>query len=122
VLHRPRALASALSGSLATYFGTIGVSYDTISTIVKLAVRVITGMQIRASRAALRWSAEVLAARAKVGVQTIKRLEATDGVPLGRSKTLQEVQLALERAGIEFVGTPLDRPGIRFSNLSTSED
>ena len=122
MLHRPRALASALSGSLATYFGTIGVSYDTISTIVKLAVRVITGLQIRASRAALRWSAEVLAARAKVGVQTIKRLEATDGVPPGRSKTLQEVQLALERAGIEFVGTPLERPGIRFSNLSTSED
>ena len=27
------------------------------------------------------------------------------------------VQLALERAGIEFVGTPLDRPGIRCSNL-----
>ena len=72
----------------------------------------ITGMQIRASRAALRWSAEVLAARAGVGVQTIKRLEAADR---GRATTLQDVQQALEVAGIEFIGTPTDRPGIRLS-------
>jgi ribosome-binding protein aMBF1 (putative translation factor) len=82
---------------------------------------VITGMQIRASRAALRWSAEDLAARARVGVQTIKRLEAADGVPSGRSTTLQEVQSALEFAGIEFIGTPSDRPGIRLSLTSTSD-
>jgi len=86
---------------------------------VKVA-EVITGMQIRASRAALRWSAEDLAARARVGVQTIKRLEAADGVPSGRSTTLQEVQAALESAGIEFTGTPTDRPGIRLSLASTS--
>jgi transcriptional regulator with XRE-family HTH domain len=85
---------------------------------------VITGMQIRASRAALRWSAEVLAARAGVGVQTVKRLEAAEGVPSGRATTLQDVQSALEAAGIEFVGTPTDRPGIRVSGTSTapSED
>ena len=122
MLRGPRALAPARSGLVAIDLGMLCADYDEIGTIVKVAVRVITGMQIRASRAALRWSAEVLAARAKVGVQTIKRLEGTDGVPPGRSKTLQEVQLALERAGIEFTGTPLDRPGIRFSNLSTSED
>jgi DNA-binding transcriptional regulator YiaG len=76
----------------------------------------ITGVQIRASRAALRWSAEVLAARAGVGVQTIKRLEAADGVPSGRATTVQDVQSALEAAGIEFVRTPNDRPGIRLQN------
>ena len=37
---------------------------------------VITGAQIRASRAALRWTADVLASHARVGVQTIKRLGA----------------------------------------------
>jgi DNA-binding transcriptional regulator YiaG len=74
----------------------------------------ITGMQIRASRAALRWSADVLAARAGVGVQTVKRLEAADGVPSGRATTLQNVQSALEAAGVEFIGTPTDRPGIRI--------
>ena len=74
----------------------------------------ITGMQIRASRAILRWSAEVLAVRAGVGVQTIKRLEGADGVPSGRSSTLREVESALEAAGIEFIGSPNDRPGVRF--------
>jgi transcriptional regulator with XRE-family HTH domain len=78
----------------------------------------ITGVQIRASRAALRWSAETLAERAGVGVQTIKRLEAADGVPSGRSKTLSEVQTALEAAGVEFIGSPNDRPGIRVSTPS----
>jgi transcriptional regulator with XRE-family HTH domain len=80
---------------------------------------VITGMQIRASRAALRWSADVLATRAGVGVQTIKRLEAADGVPSGRATTLQDVQSALEAAGIEFIGTPTDRPGVRVSATLT---
>jgi transcriptional regulator with XRE-family HTH domain len=82
---------------------------------------VITGMQIRASRAALRWSADVLAAHAGVGVQTIKRLEAADGVPSGRATTLQDVQSALEAAGIEFIGTPTDRPGIRVSAMLTND-
>jgi DNA-binding transcriptional regulator YiaG len=98
--------------------GHNSTSYDTIDTIVK-RLAVITGMQIRASRAALRWSAEVLAARAGVGVQTIKRLEAVDGVPPGRATTLQDVQSALEAAGIEFIGTPTDRPGIRVSATLT---
>jgi hypothetical protein len=84
-------------------------------TILLKGLAVITGMQIRASRAALRWSAEVLATRAGVGVQTIKRLEAGNGVPPGRATTLQDVQSALEAAGIEFIGTPTDRPGIRLS-------
>jgi DNA-binding transcriptional regulator YiaG len=90
-------------------------------TIVKVA-SVITGGQIRASRAALRWTAEILAARARVGVQTIKRLEAADGVPSGRSTTLLEVQSALEAAGIEFIGSPMDGPGIRIRTPSTHSE
>jgi ribosome-binding protein aMBF1 (putative translation factor) len=74
----------------------------------------ITGSQIRASRATLRWSAETLSAKARVGIQTIKRFEAVDGVPPSRSETLLQVKTALESAGIEFIGTPTDRPGIRF--------
>jgi transcriptional regulator with XRE-family HTH domain len=73
----------------------------------------ITGAQIRAARAALRWSAEVLASRAGLGIQTIKRLEQFDGVPPSRSSTLIDIQAALEAAGIEFIGTPDDGPGIR---------
>ena len=41
------------------------------------------------------------------------RLEELDGVPPVRVATLSEVQKALETAGIEFIGTPEDGPGIR---------
>jgi hypothetical protein len=41
-------------------------------------------------------------------------LEAADGVPSGRSTTLLGVQTALEAAGIEFIGSPMDGPGIRI--------
>ncbi len=76
----------------------------------------ITGTQIRAARAALRWSAETLSKKAKVGIQTIKRFEAADNVPPSRSSTLLDVQAALETAGIEFIGSPTERPGIRFDS------
>jgi DNA-binding transcriptional regulator YiaG len=82
----------------------------------------ITGAQIRASRAVLRWTADILASHAGVGVQTIKRLEASDGVPSGRSTTLLDVQSALEAAGIEFIGSPMDRPGIRIRTVSISRE
>jgi hypothetical protein len=35
---------------------------------------------------------------------------------------LRDVQLALEAAGIEFIGTPSDGPGIRIRNLRTSDE
>jgi predicted transcriptional regulator len=75
----------------------------------------ITGSQIRSSRAALRITAAELAQMAGVGEQTIKRFEAVEGVPPSRSSTLGDVRRALEAAGIEFIGTPEDRPGIRIS-------
>jgi len=48
------------------------------------------------------------------------RIEATDGVPLGRVSTLLDVKAALETAGIEFVGSPDDRPGIRLGKKEAS--
>ena len=74
----------------------------------------ITGMQIRIARAALRWSVDHLAEKAGLGSRTIKRFEQVDTVPPGRSTNLRDVQNALEAAGIEFVGTPDDGPGIRL--------
>jgi transcriptional regulator with XRE-family HTH domain len=75
----------------------------------------ITGAQIRAARAALGWSAQILADRTGIGVRTIIRFEAVDDVPSSRSTTLRDVQTTLESAGIEFIGTPTDRPGIRLA-------
>jgi transcriptional regulator with XRE-family HTH domain len=78
----------------------------------------ITGVQIRAARNALRWTTEQLAREAGVTSRTIKRFEASDDVPPSRTETLLTVKVALEAAGIEFVGSPNDRPGIRVSTPS----
>ncbi len=74
----------------------------------------LTGAQIRSARAALKWSAQDLADKAGVAAKTIIRFEAADGIPPSRSATLLAVKAALEGAGIEFIGWPTDRPGIRF--------
>ncbi len=56
----------------------------------------------------------MLARKCSLGIQTVKRLEQHDGVPPSRSSTLMDIRAALEAAGIEFVGTPDDGPGIRL--------
>ena len=53
-----------------------------------------------------------LAKRARVGVGTIRRMEAFDG-PIGsRTDTLGNVMAALEKAGVEFLDN--DQPGVRL--------
>ena len=75
----------------------------------------ITGAQIRSARSALRWTTEQLAKKAGVTDRTIKRFEAVDGIPPSRSSTLLDVKAALEAAGVEFIGSSADRPGIRVA-------
>ena len=77
----------------------------------------ITGAQIRAARAALNWSASKLATVSGVSQPTIQRFEQSDGIPPSRSSTLIEIQKTLEGAGIEFIGTPDEGPGIRLRKL-----
>ena len=80
----------------------------------------IGGAQIRAARALLGWSAADLAERSGVTRFTIQRLEQHNGVPPSRSQTLEEIQRALESAGIEFIGTPDDKPGVRLLRSTKS--
>ena len=70
--------------------------------------------QVRAARALLRWSAQQLADASGVGVATIRRMEVVDGVPSGQIRSLLAIQTALESAGVEFVGSPTDNPGVRL--------
>jgi len=74
----------------------------------------ITTAQIRAARALIRWSATELATKSGVGISTIKRLEVMHGVPTINISTMVAIQAALESAGIEFIGSPDDRPGVRL--------
>ena len=56
----------------------------------------------------------VVAATAEIGFSTLVRLEQADGVPSGHVKTLEAVQSAVEKAGIEFIGTPDSQAGVRW--------
>jgi transcriptional regulator with XRE-family HTH domain len=82
----------------------------------------ISSAQIRAARALLRWSALDLAEKSKVGVATIRRIELTDGIPSSNARTLDSLLKTLEIAGIEFIGTPEDAPGVRLRlNLTADQ-
>lgn len=74
----------------------------------------ISSAQIKAARALLGWTAQELADVSEVGVATIRRMEVMEGVPSGNTKTLSAIQAALEEAGIEFIGSPNDSPGVRL--------
>ena len=78
----------------------------------------ITSAQIRAGRALLKWNVATLAAHANVGTATVQRMEVMEGVPSGNVRTLTAIQSALEAAGIEFVGSPDNAPGVRLHQSS----
>ena len=74
----------------------------------------ITSGQIRAGRALLRWSSADLARHSGVGTATIQRMEVMEGVPSGQVRTIEALRSALEGAGVDFIGSPNDRPGVRL--------
>ena len=75
----------------------------------------IASEQIRAARALLRITAQDLSTASGVGLATIKRLEAGDGLPPAHAQTLDKLRKALEAAGVEFLGSPEDGPGVRLA-------
>jgi DNA-binding Xre family transcriptional regulator len=79
-----------------------------------MQIAFITTGQIRAARAMLRWNSQDLSDASGVGIATVKRIEVMQGVPAGNIKTLSAIQAALEEAGIEFIGSPNDSPGVRL--------
>ena len=62
----------------------------------------------------LKWSAADLSQKSQVGTATIQRMEVMEGVPSGNVRTLSAIQVALEKAGVEFIGSPVDAPGVRL--------
>jgi len=73
-----------------------------------------TSAQLRAARAMLKWSLTDLSEKSGIGTTTLKRFEAADGLPNGHMSTFAKLQEVLMTAGIEFVGTPDDGPGVRL--------
>ncbi|NLS21287.1 helix-turn-helix domain-containing protein [Rhizobium sp. P40RR-XXII] len=74
----------------------------------------ITGAQVRAARALIRWSAKDLAKAAGIGVATVSRAEVEDGVPSITNANLKAMQSALEAAGVEFIPENGGGAGVRL--------
>jgi transcriptional regulator with XRE-family HTH domain len=70
----------------------------------------ITGAQIRAARAFLRWSVQDLAKHCGVSESAIARAEKIDAVPGMRGRNLDAVRTAFEIHGVEFI----DVNGVRM--------
>lgn len=74
----------------------------------------LTSGQIKMARAALGWSIDVLAEKTSISSRTIKRIENTIGIPNATAANLKIIRLTLEAAGIEFIGSANDGPGVRL--------
>lgn len=81
----------------------------------------LTAQQIKAARAANGWSVQDLAEKTGVGTATIFRYELANGVPISRKDNLEKIRAVFEAAGIEFIGSHDDRPGIRIGKPPTPE-
>lgn len=79
-----------------------------------MLVIMITSRQIRAARALLDWSQQQLADKAIVSLNALARLESGKVDP--RASTLEAIETALSKAGIEFIPRDAKGEGVRLKN------
>src|SRR5262245_57657953 len=73
--------------------------------------------QGKAARALLGWAQKTLAHRAKLSLGTVQSFE--NGTGNARLSTINRIQAALEKAGVEFIpGDEFGGVGVRLSALS----
>ena len=74
----------------------------------------ISSGQIKAARALLGWKGRDLADKSGVGITTLRRYEAQDGIPNANKFVIKAIKTCLEEAGIIFSGEPLTDPGVKL--------
>jgi len=74
----------------------------------------ITVEQIKMARDSLGWSIQKLSDESLVSVRTIKRIESEGGLKTLSQANLKLIRETLEAAGVEFIGTPGEGPGVRL--------
>ena len=74
----------------------------------------VTVSQLRMARAALNWTLSDLAEASSVSSRTIRRIESENGLERATPANLKLIRETLEAAGIEFVGTAEEGPGVRL--------
>ena len=74
----------------------------------------ITAQQLQMARAALGWSLDVLGEKSGVSSRTIRRIESEGGLGKATAANLKLIKQTLEQAGIEFIGSADEGPGVRL--------
>ena len=74
----------------------------------------VTVSQLRMARAALNWTLSDLAEASSVSSRTIRRIESENGLERATLANLKLIRETLEAAGIEFIGTAEEGPGVRL--------
>ena len=75
----------------------------------------ISSRQIKAARMLLDWKGQDLADKSGVGVATLRRYEAQDGVPSANKFVIKAIKTCLEEAGVVFSGDPVKSPGVSLN-------
>jgi hypothetical protein len=79
----------------------------------------VTGRQIAAGRTLIGMSQPDLAASARISVQTLRRMEASEGPSSGYANNVAAVRAALESVGVIFVEENGEGPGVRLKKRSS---
>ena len=75
----------------------------------------ISSRQIKAARMLLGWKGQDLADKSGVGVATLRRYEAQDGIPNANAFVIKAIKDCLEGEGIVFSGDPVENPGVSLN-------
>ena len=70
--------------------------------------------QIKMARSALGWSTQNLSEESEVSSRTLNRMETSEGFSAATKANLSMVQKTFEEAGIEFIGSADEGPGVRL--------
>ena len=82
----------------------------------------LTGDQLRAARALIRWSAQDLSRHSSVSLRTIRRAELPKGRTAMTAANDLAVRRALEAAGVEFIDENGGGPGVRLRDRQKSSE
>jgi ribosome-binding protein aMBF1 (putative translation factor) len=70
--------------------------------------------QIKMARSALGWSTQKLSEESEVSSRTLNRMETLEGFSSATKANLSIVKRTFEEAGIEFIGSADEGPGVRL--------
>ena len=78
--------------------------------------------QMKAARGLLGWEQKTLSEKTSLSLQTIKRMEGSQGKIRGTHENVSKIREAFEEAGIEFIPENGGGAGLRFKHKHESAD